>query len=89
MQVTFTAKCSYCARKFNASPQAFDACAPQCDDRAGRLCCDDCLCAECGDGHITEAEHLECEQEARFPDGPDFDTDLLYEQGRDALSGVR
>lgn len=82
MKVVYTAKCTFCARKFE-SPMN------QCDDNDGRLCCDDCLCAECGRGHVTEDERDECEQEIRFPDGPEFDTDALYEQGRDALCGVR
>ena len=79
--------CEFGGEKF--APELSPEGEPICEDGGNRIFCDDCLCAECGHGHHSEIERDECEQEARFPDGPYFDTDALYEQGRDALCEVR
>lgn len=87
MHYVTTKFCEFCAEEF--IPEMGPDGEPICEDYDGKLCCDDCLCAECGRGHHSAAERDECEQEIRFPDGPSYDTDALYEQGRDALCGVR
>lgn len=82
MQVTITAKCTYCARKFNATPGLNGRLI--CEDFAGRLCCPDCYCP-CGYGHPTAEDERICRSEffgGNTPDEGYFDATYADEAAR-------
>lgn len=72
MRVTVTAVCTFCANRFDVTPDI--ATLPYvslvCDDGDGRLCCNDCFHEGCGRGHVTQADRDECDSELAFPDEP-------------------
>lgn len=89
MKITITAYCSFCARKFDATDTAVMKARGSskvvdgivCEGVDGRLCCDDCLCSNCGSGHPTDADYDQCELgDAAGVDtfDPDRLRDLLY-----------
>lgn len=84
MKVTITAHCAFCARKFNAVDPVNGI---VCDDTDGVLCCDDCLCSNCGRGHATGADYDHCELGDAF--GVDsFDPDAFRDRVRADCAGA-
>ena len=84
MQVTITAKCAFCVQKFDAG----DLIRIVCDDRNGMLCCDECLCGYCREGHATAADRRVCEDESWVDNGPFVDTDAFRDAMLDVRAGV-
>ncbi|NUT90838.1 MAG: hypothetical protein HOY78_02295 [Saccharothrix sp.] len=86
--IRFTARCFYCAQSFKVDPgQLFPVTGKAdlvCDDNQGRLCCDDCLCAYCGCGHVTQTDADLCAGDATYPSGNHL-ADFCYDAWADAL----
>lgn len=99
MQVTVTAKCTFCARKFTSlnATTASDAQGVLddlvmddivIDDLHGRICCQDCCCTYCGYGHSTDREREMCDNSTEHWDTSFDRSDDLYDVYVDRFLGV-
>lgn len=89
--VRIIARCSFCTRRFtvtNSYRNESGGLSLTCDDLDDHLCCDDCLCAHCGHGHVTETDAALCEGDALYPAGEvsDFDYDAWSDAVRHQLT---
>lgn len=87
MKITITAKCSFCARSFDAYYPDMIGSYLVCDDEDGRICCIVCMCSYCGRGHVTQDERDACDQFAIDNYGQD-DPDAFRDTMLDARAGV-
>lgn len=84
-----TAVCSFCGWRFDATDnRPGKGLLLPCEDIAGKLCCDACLCDHCGHGHPAAADLEQCPaDDETSPADDDFDYDAWTDAIRCVLAG--